>query len=221
MSYRTGALFSFMHHPGLVPDVVTTSKSFGGGKASISGYIAREPIARAAYDNLADATLHSTTYYGFGEETATALEAVAVAVEEDFSGRALELGERLGEGLSRVAARHPKLVRRVEGRGALHGVFLTPGPQLPAGLRQKLPTTAGKDPQAVSKLLTAAVIAALYRDHGILTFFGSNRLIALIVSPPLVARDDEADLFVNALDEVLDQGASRLLAGLVREKVAG
>ncbi|MFH8810923.1 aspartate aminotransferase family protein [Streptomyces hygroscopicus] len=218
---KTGALFHFMHHPGLVPDVVTTSKSFGGGKASISGYIAREPIARAAYDNLADATLHSTTYYGFGEETATAMEAVAVAVEEDFPGRAVELGERLDTGLSQVAARHPKLVRRVQGRGALHGVFLTPGPRIPAGLREKLPTTAARDPQAVSKLLTAAVIAALYRDHGILTFFGSNRLIALIVSPPLVARADEADLFVNALDEVLDQGAARLLAGLVREKAVG
>ncbi|MCZ0987765.1 aspartate aminotransferase family protein [Streptomyces diastatochromogenes] len=216
---KTGALFHFMHHPGLVPDIVTTSKSFGGGKASISGYIAREPVFRAAYDNLADATLHSTTYYGFGEETATALEAVAIAVEDDFPGRARALEERLSQGLARVAARHPKLVRQVTGRGALHGVFLTPGPQLPDALREKLPTSAARDPQAVSKLLTGAVIAALYRDHGILTFFGSNRLIALIVSPPLVAETDEVDLFVNALDEVLDQGPARLLAGLVKEKV--
>jgi putrescine aminotransferase len=218
---KTGALFHFMHHPGLVPDIVTTSKSFGGGKASISGYITREPVFRAAYDNLADATLHSTTYYGFGEETATALEAVAVAVEEDFPARARELGERLGNGLAKVAARHPRLVRQVKGRGALHGIFLTPGPEIPAPLREKLPAAAARDPQVVSKLLTGAVIAALYRDHGILTFFGSNRLIALIVSPPLVAQPDEVDLFVNALDEVLGQGTARLLAGLVREKVAG
>ncbi|MFI5572440.1 aspartate aminotransferase family protein [Streptomyces sp. NPDC051740] len=218
---KTGALFHFMHHSGLVPDIVTTSKSFGGGKASISGYITREPIFRAAYDNLSDATLHSTTYYGFGEETATALEAVAVAVEEDFPGRARELGEQLDKGLSEVAARHPRLVRRIKGRGALHGVFLTPGPDVPARLREMLPTALAKDPQAVSKLLTGAVVAALYREHGVLTFFGSNRAIALIVSPPLVAQTDEVDLFVNALDEVLDQGATRLLAGLVREKVAG
>ncbi|WP_228718493.1 aspartate aminotransferase family protein [Kitasatospora acidiphila] len=218
---KTGALFHFMHHPGLVPDIVTTSKSFGGGKASISGYIAREPIFRAAYDNLSDATLHSTTYYGFGEETATALEAVAVAVEEDFPGRARELGELLGTGLAKLAARHPRLVHDVKGRGALHGVFLNPGPKLPDALRSMLPTSAAKDPQALSKLLTAAVIAALYRDHGILTFFGSNRLIALIVSPPLVAGPDEAELFLNALDEVLDQGPVRLLAGLVREKATG
>ncbi|MET9437108.1 aspartate aminotransferase family protein [Streptomyces sp. NPDC006551] len=218
---KTGALFHFMHHPGLVPDIVTTSKSFGGGKASISGYITREPIFRAAYDNLSDATLHSTTYYGFGEETATALEAVAIAVDEDFPGRARELGERLRTGLSEIADHHPRLVRRVEGKGALHGVFLTPGPHIPAKLREMLPTSVAKDPQAVSKLLTGAVVAALYRDHGILTFFGSNRAIALIVSPPLVARADEVDLFVKALDEVLDQGAARLLAGLVREKVTG
>ncbi|MEV3854108.1 aspartate aminotransferase family protein [Streptomyces sp. NPDC050095] len=216
---KTGALFHFMHHPGLVPDIVTTSKSFGGGKASISGYIAREPVFRAAYDNLSDATLHSTTYYGFGEETATALEAVAIAVEEDFPGRARALGERLEKGLAEVAARHPRLVKQVKGRGALHGVFLTPGPDVPAGLRELLPTSVAKDPQAVSKLLTGAVVAALYRDHGILTFFGSNRLIALIVSPPLVAQDDEVDLFLKALDDVLGQGAAKLLAGLVREKV--
>ncbi|GHF59632.1 aspartate aminotransferase family protein [Kitasatospora xanthocidica] len=217
---KTGELFHFLHHPGLVPDIVTTSKSFGGGKASISGYIARERIFRSAYDNLADATLHSTTYYGFGEETATALEAVAVAVDEDFPGRARKLGERLGDGLAGIAARHPRLVREVRGRGALHGVFLTPGPQLPEILRTKLPTAAAKDPQAMSKVLTAAVIAALYRDHGVLTFFGSNRSIALIASPPLVAEPDEVDLFLTALDEVLSRGATRLLAGLVKEKVS-
>ncbi|MFE9421323.1 aspartate aminotransferase family protein [Kitasatospora sp. NPDC006697] len=218
---KTGALFHFMHHPGLVPDIVTTSKSFGGGKASISGYIAREPVFRAAYDNLSDATLHSTTYYGFGEETATALEAVSIVVEEDFPGRARELDELLGSGLAKIQARHSRLVRDVKGRGALHGVFLTPGPRIPPALRSILPPGAARDPQMVAKLLTGAVIAALYRDHGILTFFGSNRLIALIVSPPLVAGADEAQLFLQALDEVLDQGAVRLLTGLVREKVTG
>ncbi|WP_031186670.1 aminotransferase class III-fold pyridoxal phosphate-dependent enzyme, partial [Streptomyces sp. NRRL S-1896] len=81
---KTGSLFHFMRYPGLVPDVVTTSKSFGGGKSSVSAFIAREPVFRKAYDSLGDAMLQSTstTYYGFGEETATALEAVNIAVED-------------------------------------------------------------------------------------------------------------------------------------------
>ncbi|MFF7974935.1 aminotransferase class III-fold pyridoxal phosphate-dependent enzyme [Streptomyces sp. NPDC007905] len=215
---KTGELFHFMHHPGLVPDVVTTSKSFGGGKSSISGYVAREPVFRRAYDNLRDATLHSTTYYGFGEETATALEAVAVAVEEDFPARARKLGDILSPGLAGIAARHPKMVAGAAGRGALHGLRLHQGPRLPSAVRDLVPVQLAKDPQAFAKVLTGAVIAALYREHGILTFFGSNRHIALIVSPPLVAGEAEAHLFLEALDTVLGKGAPRLLADFVREK---
>ncbi|WP_406192682.1 aminotransferase class III-fold pyridoxal phosphate-dependent enzyme [Kitasatospora sp. NBC_01560] len=217
---RTGELFDFMRHPGLVPDVLAMSKSFGGGKASISGYVAREPVFRKAYDNLADATLHSTTYYGFGEETATALEAVAVAVDEDFPGRATAIGSRLGAGLADLAARHPRLVAEARGRGALHGLFLHGGPQLPERIRSVLPGSFAKDPRAVPKLLTAAVVAALYRDHGVLTYFGSNREIALIAAPPLVAGPEEVDTFLSALDQVLGRGAARLLAGFVKEKVS-
>jgi putrescine aminotransferase len=215
---RTGELFHFMRHPGLVPDVVTTSKSFGGGKSSISGYVAREPVFRRAYDNLRDATLHSTTYYGFGEETATALEAVAVAVEEDFPGRARKLGEILAPGLADLVSRHPKTVAGTAGRGALHGLYLRQGRGLPSAVRDLVPLQLAKDPQAYAKLLTGAVIAALYRDHGILTFFGSNQSIALIVSPPLVAGEEEARTFLDALDTVLERGAPRLLADFVREK---
>ncbi|WP_329269282.1 aspartate aminotransferase family protein [Streptomyces sp. NBC_01451] len=215
---RTGELFHFMRHPGLVPDVVTTSKSFGGGKSSISGYIAREPVFRRAYDNLRDATLHSTTYYGFGEETATALEAVAIAVEEDFPGRARKLGEILAPGLAGLAARHPRTVAGTAGRGALHGLYLRQGRSLPSAVRDLVPVRLAKDPQVYAKLLTGAVIAALYRDHDILTFFGSNQSIALIVAPPLVAGEEEARIFLDALDAVLDRGAPRLLADFVREK---
>ncbi|WP_446038197.1 aspartate aminotransferase family protein [Streptomyces sp. SID1121] len=217
---KTGELFHFMRHPGLVPDVVTMSKSFGGGKASISGYVTREPVFRAAYDNLGDATLHSTTYYGFGEETATALEAVAVAVEEDFPGRARKLGDLLSAGLADLAARYPALITGTAGRGALHGVYLRQGPQLPAAVREILPGPLAGDPQIFAKLLTGAVIAALYRDHGVLTFFGSNRRIALMVSPPLVAGEEEVALFLRALDAVLARGALRLLTDFVVERFA-
>ncbi|MCC8476650.1 aspartate aminotransferase family protein [Streptomyces parvus] len=214
---KTGRLFHFMHHPGLVPDVVTTSKSFGGGKSSISGYITREPIFRAAYDNVRDTTLHSTTYHGFGEETATALEAVAVAVEEDFPARAQALEAILVPGLAEIAARHPSLVTGIAGRGALHGVRLGPRAELPAAVRDLIPVQLAKDPQAFPKLLTGSVIAALYREHDILSFFGSTQDIALIVSPPLVAGEKEARLFLDALDSVLDRGALRLVASFVKE----
>ncbi|MFE2106229.1 aspartate aminotransferase family protein [Kitasatospora sp. NPDC059463] len=218
---RTGALFHFMHHPGLVPDVVTMSKSFGGGKASIAGYVAREPVFRRAYDNLHDATLHSTTYYGFGEETATALEAVAVAVEDDYPGRARKLGAVLEAGLRDIAARHRALVASTAGCGALHGVFLKAGPASLDRVLPLLPAALGRDPRLRTKLITGAVISALYRDHGVLTFFGSNHGLPLIVAPPLVAEEPEAETFLRALDEVLGQGAVRLLGRFAKDLATG
>ncbi|MER5390894.1 hypothetical protein, partial [Saccharopolyspora sp. NPDC002686] len=191
-----------------------------GGKSSISGYVAREPIFRRAYGNVVDATLHSTTYFGFGEETATALEAVSIAVEDDYPSLARKLGERLEAGLRGIADKYPKLIRRTAGVGALHGVFLHTGGTLVDSALKLVPSKFAQDPQARSKILTAAVIAALYRDHDILTFYGSNREIALIVSPPLVATEAEVEPFLTALDEVLSRGAVNLISGLVREKAS-
>jgi putrescine aminotransferase len=56
---KTGELFNFIKK-GVLPDIVTFAKSFGGGKASISGYTTRTPFYRKAYDNL---IRHVTQYH--------------------------------------------------------------------------------------------------------------------------------------------------------------
>ena len=181
---KTGSLFYFMRYEGLVPDVVTTSKSFGGGKSSISAYVAREPIFRKAYDNVGDAMMQSTstTYYGFGEETATAIEAVYVAVEDDYPGRARALEAVLRPGLERIRKAHPDLVADVRGAGALFGVFLSGGPKV-LDLISKLPAgDLAKDPLIRTKIITAAVIDTLYREHDIYTYYTLNGRSPLVVA---------------------------------------
>ncbi|MDW4910794.1 aminotransferase class III-fold pyridoxal phosphate-dependent enzyme [Streptomyces sp. ADMS] len=215
---KTGSLFYFMRHEGLAPDILAYSKSLGGGKASISGYTARERIFRRAYDRLADVILHSTTYYGFGEETASAIEAVNVVVEDDFPGRARKLEELLVPGLQRIAKAHPDAVREVAGTGALHGVFLNGGPRL-LGLASRLAPGFSGDPQFRTKLVTLSVIAHLYREHNIMTYYSPNGANPLMVAPSLIAGPDEVEYFLDALDSTLSKGLSRLLTSFVREKV--
>ncbi len=215
---KTGHLFYFMRHPGLLPDILTYSKSLGGGKASISGYTAREPIFRAAYDRLADVILHSTTYYGFGEETATAIEAVNVVVEEDFPGRARAVEAILRPGLERLAKAHPDVVTAVAGAGALWGVTLGGGPKI-LDLAGKLAPGFGADPQFRTKLITLAVIAHLFREHDIMTYYSPNGANPLMIAPTLVIEPDQVDQFLDALDATLAIGLPRLLTRFVREKV--
>ncbi|MQY09980.1 Putrescine aminotransferase [Streptomyces sp. RB5] len=219
---KTGSMFYFTRYEGLVPDVVTTSKSFGGGKSSVSAYVAREPVFRKAYDNMADAMTQSTstTYYGFGEETATALEAVAVAVEDDYPGRARALEAVLQPGLERIRKTYPDLIAEVRGAGALHGVFLSGGPRI-LDLIGKLPAgELAKDPLIRTKIITAAVIDTLYRKHDIYTYNTLNGRSPLVVSPPLVAGPEEAERFLGALEATLAEGMNRLLGRFVRERVS-
>jgi putrescine aminotransferase len=216
---KTGSLFHFMRYDGLLPDILTYSKSLGGGKASISGYTAREPLFRQAYDRLNDVILHSTTYYGFGEETATAIEAVNVVVEEDFPGRARAIEAVLGPGLERIRKSLPDAVERVSGVGSLHGVFLSNGPKL-LELAGKLVPGFSRDPRFGTKLITLSVIAHLYRRHRIMTYYSPNVENPLMVAPTLMVGQSELEYFLTALEETLSIGLRRLLTGFVKEKVS-
>jgi putrescine aminotransferase len=217
---KTGSLFYFMRHAGLVPDILTYSKSLGGGKASISGYTAREPVFRKAYDRLSDVILHSTTYYGFGEETATAIEAVNVVVEDDYPARARRLEATLGPELQRIAKTHPDIVGDVKGTGALWGVFLDGGPRI-LDLAGKLVPGFGHDPRFKTKLITLSVISHLFREHGIITYYSPNVENPLMVAPSLVVSDEDVEHFLDSLDATLSRGLPRLLTSFVREKVTG
>jgi putrescine aminotransferase len=215
---KSGSLFYFMRHAGLVPDILTYSKSFGGGKASISGYTAREPVFRKAFDRLSDVLLHSTTYYGFGEETVTALEAVNIVVEDDFPARAREIESILVPGLEKIRERYPSIVDDVKGTGAIHGVFLG-GPRM-LNLAAKLaPAGFSNDPQFRTKLITCAVIAELYREHSILTYYSPNVENPLVVAPTLAVEPHEVEFFIDALDATLAKGLPRLLSKFVKEKL--
>ncbi len=220
---KTGSLFYFMRYEGLVPDIVTTSKSFGGGKSSISAFVAREPVFRKAYENLNDALLQSTstTYYGFGEETATAIEAINIAIEEDFPARARELESVLGPGLDRLRRNHPDVIADVRGAGALWGVFINNNIKALDIVSKLAPVGMAKDPRFATKLVTCAVIDTLYREHDIFTYYTLNGRNPLVVGPPLVATPSAMEHFLECFDATLSTGLARLLARFLKERVSG
>ncbi|MEH6471721.1 MAG: aminotransferase class III-fold pyridoxal phosphate-dependent enzyme [Halopseudomonas sp.] len=216
---KSGHLFNFIQHEGLVPDLLVTSKSLGGGKASISGFVAREPVFKQAYGNLNDALLHSTTYNGFGEECATALEAVNVLVEEQLVEQGALIGNHLRQGLEQLQQRFPDRIVELRGQGAHQGLKLAAGSSLIEGLTRVLPIKLLQDEKFIQKLITAAVINELYDAHNLLTFHADNREILLLLSPPLVATKTEVELALTALAQVLGQGLLALCLKFVKSKL--
>ena len=76
--YRTGSLFYFMDFKDLQPDIVTYSKSFGGGISSIAGYTSKKQVFLKSYGNQKDALLHSSTYSNYVEECAVAYKTLEI-----------------------------------------------------------------------------------------------------------------------------------------------
>ena len=53
-------------------------------------------------------------------------------------------------------------------------------------------------------LFTQLVIVPLFRDHGILSQVAGDHQNVLKILPPLITTHEQADAFVDALDDVLD-----------------
>jgi putrescine aminotransferase len=81
-----------------------------------------------------------------------------------------------------------------------------------------VPIELFNDDRFLAKLLTAAVISELYNEHSILTFYGVNREIPLILSPALIAEEKDIELLLHALDQTLSIGRLKLMLKFARFK---
>jgi 2,2-dialkylglycine decarboxylase (pyruvate) len=104
---------------GVVPDIVTVSKHFGGG-ISISAVVTSEEIEeRAIAGGFSYAHSHSNDPLACAAALAT-LEAIE---EERLTERALEIGSQLRASLEELRARHDA-IGDIRGRGILQGIEL-------------------------------------------------------------------------------------------------
>lgn len=215
---KTGELFFFMHY-NVIPDIVTYSKSFGGGKASISGYTTRKPVFTKAYGNLQHAILHSTTYNGFGEECITALEAISIINDDHYVQRAQDIHSYLFPKLLELQNKHPEMIDEVRGRGALNGIILNKKVNMLLKAASNIaPLEFVRDSRFWAKIITGSVISELFNSHNILTFYGDNRETPLIISPSLIATKENIDQFCHALDQTLNVGKTKLVTNFLKFK---
>ncbi len=113
---RVGKLFGF-EHEGVVPDILTLSKTLGGG-LPLSAVIADDSVAAAARQN---GYSHYTSHASDPLMATVGLAVVEVIVGENLAQRAALLGEYLKDRLLELQSRH-EAIGDVRGRGLLVGV---------------------------------------------------------------------------------------------------
>jgi len=194
---RTGRWFGFEHW-GLEPDIVTLAKSLSGGYVPCGAVVTRRAIYQKTFSSLQRCVVHSSTFGRNNLAMACGLATLQVLEEERLVENAERMGALLMERLNALKARH-SLLKEVRGKGLLIGIeFQQPG-EFGARLGWRFLHTLQQE------LFSQMVATSLLSRHRVLTQVAAHGMDAIKILPPLMIGEKEVDLFVDALDAVLDQ----------------
>jgi len=135
--------------------------------------------------------IHFNTFGGNPVSMTQGLATLEVIDEEGLQQNALEVGKLLKDRLLELQDKHP-VIGDVRGMGLMLGVELVEDRQT------KHPATA-----------TAADVIEAMKDRGVLLGKGGLAGNTLRIKPPLCITKDDAEYLTAALDECLQQLASR------------
>lgn len=179
---RTGAMYAF-ERDGIVPDILTLSKTLGAG-LPVAAVVTSAEIEERCHER---GFLFYTTHVADPLAASVAATVLRVIERDDLVGRAAELGDRLRAGLLELADRH-EVIGDVRGRGLLQGV------ELVADRATKQPA------DEVGRAVTEACLRhGLHMNVVQLPGMGGIFRIA----PPLTVSDAELDLGLGILDTAL------------------
>jgi len=231
---KTGSLFYFMRYNNLFPDILTMSKSFGGGKASISAYVTRDIIFNKTYASTQAAPKHSSTYSGFGEEAITAIEAIRIVIEDNYSENANLINNLLMEGLDKLKGKYPQIIKEIRGVGALNCIIIGFPFKLLENLLSFINISSINDKTALfEKVAAGSIMEELFTEHDILITLGGREFVSkdqqnnnnlnsftcLAVKPSCIAKEVQIERFLHSFDKVLSKGMSSLIKNFINNNI--
>jgi 2,2-dialkylglycine decarboxylase (pyruvate) len=186
---RTGNWYAF-ERDGVVPDILTLSKTLGAG-LPLAAVLTSAELEQAAHDR---GFLFFTTHVADPLPAAVGNTVLDVLHRDRLDERALHLGGILRHGLEQIAHRH-EIVGDIRGRGLLTGVELVVDRQ-----------TKRSSDELGSFVTRRCLELGLHMNIVQLPGMGGVFRIA----PPLTATEDELSLGLAILDQAIGDATGRL-----------
>lgn len=203
--FKCGYLFYFKKFKKFEPDILVISKTLGGGKSSISAIISSSEVYKSVYGSFENANLHTTTYNGFGEECATAIESINIMIDDDYEKKVKKVEELILKNLQIIDKNFKDKIKFFKGRGALWGIEFNSLIDNIAKITNLIPLETIKNKSFfLKKILPASISSELYKNYKILTFISeSENSNFLYIAPSLIVEEDEISYFFSSLNKVL------------------
>ncbi len=180
---RLGDYFWGVEQQGVVPDIITIAKAMGNGYP-LGAVITRREIAEA----LQNEGHFFSSAGGSPVSCAAGIAVLDILQQDGLQENARDVGGYLATRLRELAKRHPLI-------GTVHGLGLYLGVELVRDRETREPADTE----------TAAICERLL-GLGVIVQATSERQNVLKIKPPLCIAKEDADFFVNCLDEVLTDG---------------
>jgi len=170
---------------GVVPDIVTVGKPMGNGHP-VAAVITTDAVAEQFLSTKVE---YFNTFGGNPVSCAIASAVLDVIEDEKLTEHAKKVGQHLVDRLTKLQEKH-KVIGDVRGCGLFVGVdLIEPGKE---------------DPRAPNTRAAEHVLFRMKQEKILLQSDGPYNNV-LKLKPPMVFDHDNADRFVDTLDEILDE----------------
>ena len=209
---RTGHLFSFMDY-GIEPDMVTISKSLGGGSRAIGAMVTTNALFKKAYGKRSNASLHSTTFNGIGTTCEVARESLNIISNDEFLQEVRNKGDYFFDELIKLKKEYPNKIKNILGKGLFLGVELIfPAEKIKNNFNNEIIKTR-------DQFFIATIINGLYKNHNILSSFAPSAPEVLDICPPLIIDFNDIDYFISSFKSILSKNYAQLGKDLMKNLI--
>ena len=203
----------------IAPDILTLSKTLGGGKSSISTYVTRKEIYEKTYSSIQEFSLHSTTYSYFAEEAATALEAINVIIEDKYVEKLQNVSSILDEGFKKLQNKFPNKIVNIKGKGLIRGIEFNLSFSKNDSSKLKNITNRFKKNE-FERLIIASYISYLYDNHNILVGIVDSEKPMIRISPSNIINKNEILSLFDSLEDMLEKNLFNIISKFIKTYIA-
>lgn len=173
---------------GVVPDLLCVGKILSGGVMPLAAVLYNARVRAGEHDR---PQFNNSSYGGNPVSCSAGLAALEVLIDDDLLGRAVALGDRLGQVLDEWVVKYPKALKSHRGAGLMRC------------LEMKQPSMG-------------SVMQDFTRKHRVIVASMMHMPQFVRVSPPFTATDEEFQFFLHAVEEALKEINAMSLMDVMR-----
>ena len=197
---------------GVKADILTISKSLGGGKNAISAMICDDRIFNKAYNTIDRSNIHTTTFFGMGKSCASAIKTLEILSDQQFQ---IELKNKtffINEQFSLLKKKYPNLIKKIKGDGIFIGVELYLNNFIPFQPRIK-------NNNFVNSIVMASIVRYLLEKYQLLLHFEKTSPSIIKFMPCLNITKKELNFFFNNFDDFLKSSKQKIFLNFIFKNI--